>query len=379
MATRSFVNAALLLDGQFVSGKRLTVANGRIASIDKNDGSCTGECVDCGGRLLFPGFIDAQVNGGSGVLFNAEPTVRGLRTIAETFRPSGTTSLLPTFISDRLDKIPIAIAAVQQAIAEGAPGIIGIHLEGPFLNEQRKGAHHAAFFCDLDEAALDLVSGLNNGVTLLTLAPERTTPEGIAALARRGVIVAAGHSDADAGTVRRAAQAGLTGFTHLFNAMSPLAAREPGCVGAALDLDQCWCGIITDGHHVADEVLRLAWRCKGRDKLILVTDAVPVVGMPDGSSFRMGGHAVHLENGVCRNDEGVLSGSVLTMREAVLGAVERMGTTLADAITMASETPARFLGIEKERGRIAPGLRADLIVADENLERMDVWIGGERI
>jgi N-acetylglucosamine-6-phosphate deacetylase len=378
MATTSFVNAALFLDGEFVTGWRLTVTGERIASIGKDEGPCPGERVDCRGRLLFPGFIDAQVNGGSGVLFSAEPTIEGLRAIAETFRPSGTTSLLPTLVSDRLGQIPAAIAAVRDAIAEGVPGILGVHLEGPFLSEARKGAHNAAMFRDLGSDLVDMLTSLDNGVTLVTLAPERASPEAIAALVAQGIIVAAGHSDADATTVKCAAEAGLTGFTHLFNAMAPVSAREPGCAGVALSLDQCWCGIIADRHHVSDEALRIAWRCKGRDRLMLVTDAMPAVGMAEGSVFRFGNSEVQLEDGACRNQHGVLSGSALTMKAAVLNAVERMGVGLADAIVMATETPARFLRIEGERGRIAPGLRADLVVADAKLGDMEVWIGGER-
>jgi N-acetylglucosamine-6-phosphate deacetylase len=229
------------------------------------------------GGMLMPGFIDTQVNGGGGVLFNDAPTVETLATMAAAHRRFGTTALLPTLISDDLDKVGAAIAAVDAAIEAGVPGIIGIHLEGPFLNAGKKGIHDAGKFRVLDAAAIELLSSLKHGKTLVTLAPELAPEGAIQSLTDRGVIVAAGHTLATFADIERAQQEGLRGVTHLFNAMSPMEGRNPGVVGAALSSD-LYAGIIVDGHHVHPASLRAAYAAKGADRLMLVTDAMSTVG-----------------------------------------------------------------------------------------------------
>ena len=211
------------------------------------------------------------------MLFNAEPTVDAIRRIGSAHRQYGTTGFLPTLISDDLHIVALAVAAVRDAIAEGVPGVLGIHIEGPFLNVARKGVHDPAKLRGLDASAIGLLTSLRGGVTVVTLAPEMTTPEIIASLKAAGVVVSAGHTNATYGQVRAALQHGLTGFTHLFNAMSQLTGREPGVVGAALEDQDSWCGIIVDGFHVDPAVLRIALRCKRHDRFMLVTDAMPGV------------------------------------------------------------------------------------------------------
>jgi len=330
---------------------------------------------DLGGQLLVPGFIDTQVNGGGGVLFNDGPDSGSIRAIGAAHRRFGTTGFLPTLISDDLDVIARAIAAVQSAIAAGVPGVLGIHIEGPFLNRARRGVHDAKHLRKLDSSIVPLLCSLRTGKTLVTLAPEMTTPEVISELTARGVIVAAGHSNATFAQAMRAIAHGLRGFTHLFNAMSPLAPREPGLVGAALYDESTWCGIIVDGHHVDPVTLELALRCKRHDRFVLVTDAMPAVGS-DADSFVLQGKIIRVVDGACRDDAGTLAGTALDMATAIRKAISTLGLEPAEAIRMASQYPADYIGMGHELGRIAPGYRANLALVDDGLHVTRTWIDG---
>ncbi|QIK78587.1 N-acetylglucosamine-6-phosphate deacetylase [Sphingomonas piscis] len=330
---------------------------------------------DLGGDTLVPGFIDVQVNGGGGVLFNDAPTVEAIEAIATAHRRFGTTGLLPTLISDDLDVVQRGIAAVDDAIAAGIPGVLGIHIEGPFLNRQRKGIHHASKIRLLDEDGLALVTSRTKGRTLVTLAPECTTPHMIAQLVEHGVIVAAGHTDGTYAEIREALDHGLSGFTHLFNAMSQLGSREPGAVGAALEDPAAWCGIILDGRHVSAVSLKLALRCKPADRFMLVTDAMPSVGSAE-KSFMLQGRPVTVVDGVCVNEDGTLAGSDLDMAQAVRNAQALLGVDLATAVAMASVNPAAFLGLDGRQGRIAKGMSADLVQLDSSGAVARSWIAG---
>ncbi len=326
------------------------------------------------GGFLVPGFVDVQVNGGGGVLLNDRPDVEGVRTIADAHRTFGTTALLPTLISDDLETVARAIAAVEAAIEQGVPGVVGIHIEGPFLNSGKPGIHDAGKFRRLDAEAVALLASLRGGVTLVTLAPELAEPEVVRALTGRGVIVSAGHTLATYEQMRTAAEAGLTGVTHLFNAMTPFDSRAPGVVGAALDLGLT-SGLIVDGHHVHPAALRVALAAAGPGQLMLVTDAMPTVGSAD-KRFMLGGRQIVAEDGACRAEDGTLAGSDLDMGQAVRNAVRLMGIDLATASVMASTTPARFLGLGDRMGSIAPGLRADLVHLDSALGVAGVWTAG---
>lgn len=323
---------------------------------------------------LLPGFIDLQVNGGGGVLFNDAPTTDGIAAIARAHRRFGTTGLLPTLISDDLEVVARAIAAVEGAIGAGVPGILGIHIEGPFLNAARKGIHDASKFRILDEGAIDLLSSLRRGRTLVTLAPELAPAGAIRALVQRGVVAAAGHSDATYEQVQAALDEGLTGFTHLYNAMSPLGSRAPGVVGAALDNRASWCGLIVDGFHVHPAALRIALAARGPEALVLVTDAMPTVGS-DARGFSLGGREIVNEGGRLTGPDGTLAGSSLDMASAVRNAERLMRVDLATAVRMASRSPARAIGLA-DRGEIRPGCHADLVLMDEHRQVTETWIGG---
>jgi N-acetylglucosamine-6-phosphate deacetylase len=372
----ALVNGRVLLDGRFADGKAVLVHNGRIEAVVAETDIPVGlERHDLGGASLVPGFIDTQVNGGGGALFNDSPTVETIRTIGRAHRAFGTTGFLPTLISDDLSVIRSGIEAVESAIAEGIPGVLGIHIEGPFLNEHRKGIHDAEKIRGLDEEGVAVLTSLKAGRTLVTVAPECTTPEMIARLVAAGVIVSAGHSNGRYADVKAAIDAGLTGVTHLFNAMSPLGAREPGVVGAALESDRTWCGIIVDGHHVSPATLRLALRCKPPEKFMLVTDAMPSVGSAT-KEFVLQGKRISARNGVCVDARGTLAGSDLDMALAVRNAVQLLGLPAETAFLMASGAPAAFLGLEHECGSIAPGRRADLALLEDGLVVRKTWING---
>ncbi|MDE2182926.1 MAG: N-acetylglucosamine-6-phosphate deacetylase [Alphaproteobacteria bacterium] len=373
----AFVNGRILVGGTIATGMAVVARAGRIESIlPRTDVPTNARAVDLEGGTLVPGFIDIQVNGGGGVLFNDRPTLEGLQSIARAHALSGTTGFLPTTVSADLDTIAQAIAAVDQAIAGGIPGILGIHIEGPFLSPSRSGIHDPANFREIDERAIALLSSLKRGKTLVTLAPEIVKPGVIEALSKAGVAVCAGHTDATFEETQAALAAGLRGFTHVFNAMTPLKNREPGVVGAALDDRDSWCGIIMDGFHVHPAVLRMAYRAKGPDKLMLVTDAMPPVGSA-AKTFRLQGRIITAKDGVCVAPDGTLAGTDIGMATAVRNAMTFLNIGLAGASRMASANPAAFLGLRRETGEIARGARADFVLLGDALEVRQTWVGGE--
>ncbi|HET8899838.1 MAG TPA: N-acetylglucosamine-6-phosphate deacetylase [Rhodanobacteraceae bacterium] len=375
----ALTNARVLADDGFRNDVAVLVDGARIvdvvAATDPRVQAAARQ--DLEGRYLVPGFIDTQVNGGGGVLFNDTPTLDGIRAIATAHRRFGTTGLLPTLISDDLTVIEAAIAAVAEAIRVGVPGVLGIHIEGPYIAPARKGVHDASKFRLPDAAEMTAVTALDNGITLITVAPERVGEARIRHLVARGALVAAGHTAGDWASTRAGLVAGVRGFTHLFNAMTPFGSREPGVVGAALEDPDSWCGIIVDGHHVHPASLRVALAAKARGKLFLVTDAMPPVGA-DEPRFDLHGEAIEIRDGVCQTASGTLAGSALDMATAVRNTVELLGVPLDEAVRMAASYPADFLGVADRRGRIAAGLQADFVELDSALTAHASWIDGVR-
>ncbi len=372
------VNGRVLTDRGIEDGLAVLIDHGRIAAIttDALAVKTATDVHDLRGATLLPGFIDCQVNGGGGVLFNNSTDVAALRRIGAAHRRFGTTGFLPTLISDDAGKMREAIAATADAIVEGVPGVLGIHLEGPYLADARKGTHDASKFRVPDADEIALATALDNGITLVTLAPERVGAETLRAFVRRGALVCAGHTAASYEEARAGIEAGISGFTHLYNAMSPLTGREPGAVGAALEDAHAWCGIIVDGHHVHPASLRVALAAKPRGKVFLVTDAMPPVGADD-PSYELYGETITVRDGVVRNAAGSLAGSALDMATAVRNSVAMLGVPLEEAARMASAYPAQFLGIGDRYGRIAPGYRADLVALDAGLQVVNTWIAGD--
>ena len=331
---------------------------------------------DLGGGLLAPGFIDVQVNGGGGALLNESPDIETVRTIAEAHRRFGTVGLLPTVITDAPSVIRQAAAAVAEAIGAGVPGVLGIHIEGPFLDVARKGAHAARFIREMTEEDVGELTALARRMTvMLTLAPNRVRPDQVRRLANAGVLVSLGHSDATHDEARAALDAGARAFTHLFNAMSQMNGREPGMAGAALSDRESFTGIIADGHHVHDAALRVAFAAKTPERMMLITDAMPTAaGGPD--SFDLQGRKVTRSQGRLQLSDGTLAGSNLTMDEAVRYCVGRLGLDLAQVLRMASLNPACFLRRDHELGRIAPGHLASIVHLGDDLAVKATWIDG---
>jgi N-acetylglucosamine-6-phosphate deacetylase len=325
------------------------------------------------GAWLVPGFIDVQVNGGGDVLFNDTPTPEAIAAIAAAHRRFGTTGLLPTLISDSSEKMRAASAAVAAA-SRDLPGVLGIHFEGPFLSKERAGVHDPAMFRSPTAEDLALLTAPGRRATLVTLAPECVPPGFIERLARAGVRVALGHSQASYDQTRAAFAEGLTGLTHLFNAMPPLAARAPGPVAAALEEPCAFYGLIVDGEHVAPAMLRLALRGNGQP--MLVTDAMPPVG-GSNAGFTLCGKDILVRDGRCTTEGGVLAGSALDMATAVRNCVRLLDMRLADALRLASAVPAAFLGLGDRLGRLALGYRADIVALDPaEVSVLATWVAG---
>ena len=378
MPVLAIINAKLFDGDRFHDGKAVVIENGKISAVSNaGDISDTTNTYDAQGHILAPGFIDVQVNGGGGVLLNHTPTVEGIRAIMAGHRQFGTTAMLPTLITDTRAKMLAAIAAVKDAIAQNVPGIVGIHLEGPYLNTERKGVHDASIIRPMEDDAIDVLSSLPNGRIVVTMAPEKAKAGNIAKLTENNVLVCAGHTAGTYSDVQNAIGEGLRGFTHLFNAMSPLNHREPGVAGAAIADDNTWCGLIADGFHVHPAAMQIAVRAKKAGKIMLVTDAMPTVGAKN-KSFVLGGEEIIATNGRCALADGTLAGSDLDMMSAVKNTVEMIGTDLAEALRMASLYPAEFLKMGDHKGRIKPGFDADFVLFDSaSYTVKNTWISGQ--
>jgi N-acetylglucosamine-6-phosphate deacetylase len=369
------LSGARIFDGEnFLLDHAVVVEGERIAAIVPYAERPRGAARDLAGGLLAPGYIDVQVNGGGGVLFNEDPTPEAIARIAAAHRKHGTVGLLPTLVSDAPQVMTTAIAATREA-RRRTPATLGLHLEGPFLDPRRRGAHELKYIRDLAPGDVETIVDADCGAVMVTLAPNRVGAASIAELARRGVLVSLGHSEANYEEARAAIQAGARAFTHLFNAMSASVGREPGMVGAALDLADAFVGIIADGHHVHEANLRIALAAKRHDRFMLISDAMPpTAGGPD--HFDLQGRRVTRANGCLRLEDGTLAGSVLTMDEAVRYVVNVVGVDLGDALAMASRVPATFLRRDNELGRIAPGHLASLVHLDDELRVLETWIEG---
>jgi N-acetylglucosamine-6-phosphate deacetylase len=375
---RRAVLADRIFDGRRWHARAAVLSEGgRIVALSST-GDLPPDCVReqlPGGAILVPGFIDLQVNGGGGVLLNDRPTAEGMRAIARAHRKLGTTALLPTLITDTRAQMLAGIEAAREVA--GTDGVLGLHLEGPYLSAARLGIHRKEHIVRPEMRDLERLGDLP-GRSLMTLAPE-CVPDGfVRALAAAGVRVSAGHSEASADVVLRAVDDGLTGVTHLYNAMPPLAGRAPGIVGAALSEARLIAGLIADGLHVDSISIRAAFAAKSADGIVLVSDAMPTVGS-DLTSFDLMGRSISLRDGKLTADDGTLAGAHLDMASAVRNAVTLANIPLEDALRSATLTPARFLGLEHERGALIPGARADFVALGTGLDVLSVWVDGVRV
>jgi N-acetylglucosamine-6-phosphate deacetylase len=380
MSTMIAITGARIFDGDlWHDDSALLVDGGKVAAIVARHGLPEGvRVVGLDGLAVVPGFVDLQVNGGGGVLLNERPDADGIAVICAAHARFGTTALLPTLITDTPAVTEAAIAAGIAAKRGGVPGFLGLHLEGPHLSVARKGAHDAALIRPMDEADLDRIVGARKELDALmtTLAPENARGEQIAALAAAGVVVSLGHSDCRYAQAEAAVEAGARMMTHLFNAMSPLGHREPGMVGAVLDIGHLNAGLIADGFHVDPVSIRVALRAKrGPGRIFLVTDAMSTIGT-DMTSFFLNGREIFRKDGRLTLADGTLAGADIDMASCVRFMHEAVGIELDEALRMASLYPADAIGMTGRKGRLTHGHDADFAVLDDGLSVVSTWIGG---
>jgi N-acetylglucosamine-6-phosphate deacetylase len=369
----------VLMNGAWQHNQVLSIEKGVIADIAplsyfKKDATATiNERIR---GAVIPGYIDTQVNGGGGAMFNHAPTFESINVMAEAHLKYGTTTLFPTLITDDIDTIEQAADAVSEAIAQAHPSVEGVHFEGPHLSVEKKGVHLPRYIRALSDRELATYTRRDIGQVLITVAPENVPCDIIRDLVGQGVIVALGHSNAPFETVQNALDAGASGFTHLYNAMSPLTSREPGMVGAAL-LNNSVCGIIVDHHHIHPKAVEFAYKVKGPHQLMLVTDAMAHVGASDDTIAFFDTHITRQDNKLTTPD-GTLAGSCLDMHGAVTNSINDINIALEHASTMASATPARFTKIHDRVGEIEVGKRANFLVINNDNTLLEVWQNGRK-
>lgn len=357
----------LYTEQQVLTDRALLIEADRIQAIPPIEQlPATCEAIDLEGATVAPGFIDLQLNGCGGVMFNDAITPETLEIMHRTNLQSGTTSYLPTLITTSDRDMQTALEVVAAYRQHSPFNVLGLHLEGPYLNPKRKGIHNATYVRQPDRAMLEQIAAAGRSVVkLVTLAPEQVAPSEIQQLVAQGILVSAGHTDATYEQAIAGFEAGVGMVTHLFNAMSPWQGRNPGMVGAVFSRSEVYAGVIADGHHVHFASIGLAHRLKP-GKLLLVTDATPPVGT-QMESFWIGGQEVFYRDGKCVSADGTLGGSALTMIEAIANCVHHLDLPLAEALRMASLYPAEAIGVDDQLGKIKPGYVANLAIMDAEL------------
>ena len=363
---RFYDHHALLIDG-----------NSIIEIVDENNIPKAFNKIELNQGILAPGFIDLQVNGGGGILFNNRPTKESLNTIINAHQFFGTTSIMPTVISDSIKVLTKCTRAVAQEIKKNS-GLLGIHIEGPFFSLKYRGVHQKKYISKLSSEYLELFSNLKEYPVILTLAPECISLKDLNHLASLGIKIMAGHTDASYDELEQAAKNNLNGFTHLFNAMSQISAREPGAVGAALDFDNLYASIIVDLHHVHRSLIELAFQKKPIGKLFFISDSMATINHGE-PTFELYDEVVSEQNGRITNAEGKLAGSSITQIDAVKNAYQKCNIPLDHALAMASRYPAKFIGVDQYLGSLKPNYRADLVHFDSNFKVNNVWTSGVKI
>lgn len=378
---QALVGARIFTGEEFLENQALIINGDAIeAVVPASDLSPDFVRVELSGGVLAPGFIDLQVNGGGGAFFTNNTSVDAIQTMLDGHRPTGTTSFLPTLISDTREVHQAGVRAVADAVGAGIKGVLGVHVEGPFFDMARRGAHNERYIRKMEQADIDWlvasVKAQHEFKVMLTLAPEHADAGQIKQLTSAGVVVCAGHTDGHYDDVVAALKEGLTGFTHLYNAMRPTTGREPGVVGAALEDTNSWCGIIIDTYHVHAASARIAYAAKPKGKMYLVTDAMSTVGSPE-KSFQIYGETIYEKDGCLVNAEGRLAGSAIGMIDAVRLNTHWVGVELAESLRMASLYPAEFMQVDNYLGRIRANYRADLVHFTDDFKVTRTWIAGD--
>ncbi|MDX5594803.1 N-acetylglucosamine-6-phosphate deacetylase [Pseudovibrio sp. SPO723] len=384
---RRFLTGARVFNGdRFLNDTGILLADGKVEALLPATATPEGaEIVRFSpDAIIVPGFLDLQVNGAGGVLFNETPTADAARRIAEAVRPHGVTGVLPTLITDSKEALEAACSATGEAIAAENSGVLGVHIEGPFISVERKGVHNPDYIRQPDQDDLDLISNLakdlneNDARILLTIAPENVADEALAQLASNGVVLSAGHTAASYERTVEATRNGVTGFTHLGNAMPPIQNRAPGPVAAALSTRDTYCGLIADGIHVHAGLMKVMLAAKPQGRIFLVTDAMPPVGT-DAETFILYGQTIYRRDGRLTTADGTLAGADIDMASALRNCVTMLDVPLDEALRMASLYPASFIGLEKKYGRIAPGYAADFAIINDDVEPLETYVAGNSV
>lgn len=383
MSDLKSVSGARIFDGEtWYDGAALLIEFGYVTSIVASaDIPGHAERVVLDGGMIVPGFVDLQVNGGGGVLFNNAPTLDAIRTICSAHAQFGTTALLPTLITDTAEINEKAIAAGVEAAAAHVPGFIGLHLEGPHLALSRKGTHDPSLIRPMDEDDLQRLCAAARALPnlLCTVAAETVPPKQIARLVEAGAIVSIGHSDAGYDQAMAAFDAGASMATHLFNAMSQLGNREPGIVGAVLDRPEVHAGLIADGIHVHAASMGAALRAKqGPGHIFLVTDSMSQTGT-DLKTIELNGRTITRADGALRLADGTLAGADLDMIDAVNFVIDRLGLSPEEAFRMAALYPARAIGVDDRLGHLRPSAEASFVHLSGQRRVQSTWIAGTKV
>ena len=373
------ITGSKLFNGKkFIEHKALLIDDQHIAGIVNEDAIPTDfQVKKLEGGILSPGFIDLQVNGGGGKLFNNSPDKESLNTIISAHQYFGTTSIMPTVISDSLNILQKCTDTISNEI-DNNHSLLGIHIEGPFFNVKYRGVHQKQYINTINASYLNLFETLDKFPVMLTLAPECISIKQLKHLKSLGFKILAGHTDANYDQLEEAVKYGLDGFTHLFNAMGQISAREPGVVGSAFDFDETSASIIVDLHHVHPSLINLSFKQKPKGKLFFVSDSMATINHGE-PSFELYDEVVSESNGRIINSEGKLAGSSITQIDAIKNAYQKCSIPLESAISMATLYPAEYLGVSDYIGQLKKGYRADLTHFDSNFHVQNVWLAGKQI
>lgn len=373
------ITGSKLFNGiDFIEHKVLLIDDQHIAGIVNEDAIPTDfQVKKLDGGILSPGFIDLQVNGGGGKLFNNSPDKESLNTIISAHQYFGTTSIMPTVISDSLNILQKCTDTISNEI-DNNHSLLGIHIEGPFFNVKYRGVHQKQYINTINASYLNLFETLDKFPVMLTLAPECISIKQLKHLNSLGFKILAGHTDANYDQLEEAVKYGLDGFTHLFNAMGQISAREPGVVGSAFDFDETSASIIVDLHHVHPSLINLSFKQKPKGKLFFVSDSMATINHGE-PSFELYDEVVSESNGRIINSEGKLAGSSITQIDAIKNAYQKCSIPLESAISMATLYPAEYLGVSDYIGQLKKGYRADLAHFDSNFHVQNVWLAGKQI
>jgi N-acetylglucosamine-6-phosphate deacetylase len=375
---QAIIGSKLFNGKKFIEHKALLIDDQHIAGIVNENSIPTDFLIKkLDGGILSPGFIDLQVNGGGGKLFNNSPDKESLNTIISAHQYFGTTSIMPTVISDSLNILQKCTDTISNEI-DNNHSLLGIHIEGPFFNVKYRGVHQKQYINTINASYLNLFETLDKFPVMLTLAPECISIKQLKHLKSLGFKILAGHTDANYDQLEEAVKYGLDGFTHLFNAMGQISAREPGVVGSAFDFDETSASIIVDLHHVHPSLINLSFKQKPKGKLFFVSDSMATINHGE-PSFELYDEVVSESNGRIINSEGKLAGSSITQIDAIKNAYQKCSIPLESAISMATLYPAEYLGVSDYIGQLKKGYRADLAHFDSNFHVQNVWLAGKQI